>query len=81
MIKDYCEQEIIDGKAHIHIGLQFEDEPDSLYVAVLEGDEIGAVSRWQLFYNGFDCNYQFKPHEKEELIHYAAEQGITLREA
>ena len=36
MIMDYCEQEILEGKVQLHIGLQFEDEPDSLYVAELE---------------------------------------------
>lgn len=80
MIMDYCEQEISEGQTLIHIGLQFEDEPDSLYVAELEVDEQGVVKHWQLFFNGFDCKYHFRPSEKEEMIHYAAQQGISIRE-
>jgi hypothetical protein len=81
MIMDYCEQEITDGKSLLHIGLQFEDEPDSLYVAELELDEDGVVVRWELYFNGFDCKYNFRPTEKEAMIHYAAQQGITISEA
>lgn len=81
MIMDYCEQEITDGKSLLHIGLQFEDEPDSLYVAELEVDENGVVVRWELYFNGFDCKYKFRPSEKEEMIHYAAQQGINISEA
>ncbi|NOU64458.1 hypothetical protein GC096_10500 [Paenibacillus sp. LMG 31461] len=80
MIMDYCEQEISEGQTFIHIGLQFEDEPDSLYVAELEVDDQGVVKHWQLFFNGFDCKYNFRPTEKEEMIHYAAQQGISIRE-
>ncbi|OCT12447.1 hypothetical protein A8709_31980 [Paenibacillus pectinilyticus] len=80
MIMDYCEQEITEEKTLLHIGLQFEDEPDSLYVAELEIDEDGVVASWQLFFNGFDCKYNFRPSEKAEMMHYAAQQGITIRE-
>lgn len=80
MIMDYCEQEISEDQTLIHIGLQFEDEPDSLYVAELEVDVLGVVKSWQLFFNGFDCKYNFRPSEKEEMIHYAALQGITIHE-
>ncbi|BFT71335.1 hypothetical protein [Paenibacillus sp. P36] len=78
MIIDYCEQEIVEGKVQLHIGLQFEDEPDSLYVAELAVDDEGVVTEWKLFFNGFDCKYTFRPDEKEACIHYAAEQGITI---
>ncbi|MFC5447985.1 hypothetical protein [Paenibacillus aestuarii] len=76
---DYCEQEIADGQTLLHIGLQFEDEPDSLYVAELQLDGNARVSVWKLYYNGFDCGYPFKPEEKEQLIAYAAEQGIRIQ--
>jgi hypothetical protein len=80
VIMEYCEQEIAEGKVQHHIGLQIEDEPDSLYVAELEmGDEC-IVTEWKLFFNGFNCNYTFRPAEREALIRYAAEQGITIRE-
>ncbi|MBP1962063.1 hypothetical protein [Paenibacillus aceris] len=79
MIMDYCEQEITDGKMQLHIGLQFEDEPDSLYVAELAVDDGGMVTEWKLFFNGFDCKYSFRSDEKEALIHYAAEQGIMIK--
>lgn len=78
MIIDYCEQEIVEGKMQLHIGLQFEDEPDSLYVAELAVDDDGVVTEWKLFFNGFDCKYTFRPDEKEAFIHYAAEQGISI---
>ncbi|MFD0694934.1 hypothetical protein ACFQZT_12580 [Paenibacillus sp. GCM10027628] len=79
MIFDYCEKENTEGLTVLHIGLQFEDEPDALYVAVLELAEDDSVNDWKLFYNGFDCGYAFRPEEKAALIHYAAEQGISLR--
>jgi hypothetical protein len=78
VIIDYCEQEIVEGRTHLHIGLQFEDEPDSLYVAELELNVDGRVRSWQLFFNGFDCKYAFRQEEKELLIHFAAEQGISI---
>ena len=65
-------------KTLIHIGLQFEDEPDSLYVAELEVDDQGVVKQWQLFFNGFDCKYNFRPSEKEEMIHYAVNKGLPF---
>jgi hypothetical protein len=80
VIMDYCEQEMTEGKVQLHIGLQFEDEPDSLYVAELELGDNGVVSEWKLFFNGLDCNYTFRPAEKEALVLYAAEQGITIQE-
>lgn len=80
MIMDYCEQEITEGKVQLHIGLQFEDEPDSLYVAELELGDNGVIREWKLFFNGFDCNYTFRPAEREALVRYAAEQGITIQE-
>ncbi|NRF89611.1 hypothetical protein HQN89_00980 [Paenibacillus frigoriresistens] len=80
MIMDYCEQEITEGRVQLHVGLQFEDEPDSLYVAELELEENGVVKEWKLFFNGFDCNYTFRPEERETLVLYAAEQGITIQE-
>ncbi|NOU99307.1 hypothetical protein [Paenibacillus planticolens] len=79
MIIDYCEQQKTDGQIQLHIGLQFEDEPDSLYVAELAVDNNGEVLEWKLFFNGFDCKYNFHSHEKEALIHYAAEQGIIIK--
>ncbi|MBD0380688.1 hypothetical protein [Paenibacillus sedimenti] len=79
MIIDYCEKEITEGgRTQLHMGLQFEDEPDSLYVAELELDEDGSISEWKLFYNGFDCGYAFRPEEKEALILFAAGQGISI---
>lgn len=81
MIIDYCEQEITEGKMQLHIGLQFEDEPDSLYVAELSAGEDGVITAWSLFFNGFDCKYNFKPEEKAAMIRYAAEQGITVKAA
>ncbi|TXK83479.1 hypothetical protein [Paenibacillus sp. N3.4] len=73
MIMDYCEREIVDGRVHFHIGLQFEDEPDSLYVAELELKEDGSVQELKLYFNGFDCKYKFRPEESDALIRYAAE--------
>ncbi|GFZ99222.1 hypothetical protein GCM10008018_51790 [Paenibacillus marchantiophytorum] len=81
MIMDYCEQDVIDGKVQLHIGLQFEDEPDSLYVAELAVADNGDVKAWTLFFNGFDCKYTFRPEEIEALIRYAAEHGITIQAA
>lgn len=78
MIIDYCEQEIVEGKVQLHIGLQFEDEPESLYVAELAVDNEGVVTEWKLFFNGFDCKYTFRPDEKQAFIDYAAEQGISI---
>ncbi|NEW06178.1 hypothetical protein GK047_09160 [Paenibacillus sp. SYP-B3998] len=80
MIIDYCEQEIVEEKMLVHIGFQFEDEPDSLYVAELSLDNDGYVSAWTLFFNGFDCKYTFRQEEKEHFIHYAQEQGISIRQ-
>lgn len=79
MIMDYCEQEKLEDVTRIHIGLQFEDEPDSLYVAELEVDDQGVVKIWQLYFNGFDCKYKFRQEEKEEIIQYAGQEGITIR--
>ncbi|MDD9267541.1 hypothetical protein ACFPES_10950 [Paenibacillus sp. GCM10023248] len=78
MIFDYCEQEMTENGMQLHIGLQFEDEPDSLYVAELSAGADGTVTSWMLYFNGFDCKYSFKPEEKEALIRYAAEQGIPI---
>lgn len=77
MIFDYVETEEQGGLLEIRIGLQFEDEPEALYVAVLkaEGD---AVVQQQLLYNGFDCKYSFKPEEQRLLYAYLKEQGISL---
>ncbi|SDO08702.1 hypothetical protein SAMN04487897_10834 [Paenibacillus sp. yr247] len=80
MIMDYCEQEIVEDKVQLHIGLQFEDEPDSLYVAELQLSDDGIVREWKLFFNGFDCSYIFRPEEREALIRFAAEQGVTIHE-
>jgi|GEM_PF-2368764 len=81
MTFDYCEQENADGQTLLHIGLQFEDEPDSLYVAELKMDGDGIISVWKLYFNGFDCSYSFKPEEKSQLIAYAAGQGVRIQAA
>ncbi|MEW9699098.1 hypothetical protein [Paenibacillus sp. SI8] len=79
MVIDYCEEEIVEERTQLHIGLQFEDEPGSLYVAELELGVDESVSSWKLYFNGFDCKYTFRHEEKEQLIQYAAEQGIAIR--
>ncbi|MGG1551690.1 hypothetical protein [Paenibacillus ferrarius] len=74
---DYCEQEQQDGVVIAHVGLQFEDEPDSLYVARVEIGAEGAVRLWELYYNGFDCKYSFSEAEKAVLLAYMKEQGVA----
>ncbi|MEC0230945.1 hypothetical protein [Paenibacillus alba] len=79
MIMDYCERGISEEMVQVHIGLQFEDEPDSLYVAELAVGDDGYVTEWKLFFNGFDCKYTFRPDEIEALIDYAGEHGIVIQ--
>ncbi|MCD1260709.1 hypothetical protein B5M42_018060 [Paenibacillus athensensis] len=75
---DYYEAET-DGETQVaQVGVQFEDEPDALYVAELK--MIGGVARtWTLYYNGFDCSYAFRREEQEQLCAYLNEKGVAVR--
>jgi hypothetical protein len=81
LIIDYHEVETEpDGELNIHVGIQFEDEPDSLYVIQISADVNGWVRAWTLLYNGMDCKYSFKPEEKEEVLVRLSEDGMVLHE-
>jgi hypothetical protein len=81
LIIDYHEAETEpDGELSIHVGIQFEDEPDSLYVIQICADVNGWVKEWTLLYNGVDCKYTFKPEEKEIVLARLSEDGMLLYE-
>ncbi|SEB67246.1 hypothetical protein [Paenibacillus sp. GP183] len=81
MIIDYHEAETKpDGELSIHVGIQFEDEPDSLYVIHISVDVNGWVKAWTLLYNGVDCKYNFKPEEKVKVLAHLSEAGMLLQE-
>lgn len=78
MIIDYYETEADGETLVVYVGVQFEDEPDALYVAelALVG---GIVRRWALHYNGLDCGYTFRPEEREQLCAYLTDKGVEAR--
>jgi hypothetical protein len=79
LIIDYHEVEPSqEGGLSIHVGIQFEDEPDSLYVAHIRSDANGSVQEWKLFFNGFDCQYSFKKEEKAQLQERLSSDGIRI---
>jgi hypothetical protein len=81
LIIDYHEAETEpDGELNIHVGIQFEDEPDSLYVIHISADVNGWVKAWTLLFNGVDCKYTFKPEEKEDVLARLSEDGMHLHE-
>ncbi|OXM88155.1 hypothetical protein [Paenibacillus rigui] len=69
---DYCELELHEpsGLLQISVGCRFVDEPNELYVIVLDAGEDGAVNRLQLMFNGMDCRYAFKAEESEAVLQY-----------
>jgi hypothetical protein len=66
------------GELIVHIGIQFEDEPDALYVVHITADSEAQVKDWQLLYNGFDCKYTFKSEEKYQLLNHLEQDGLKL---
>jgi hypothetical protein len=81
LIIDYHEAETgPDGELSIHVGIQFEDEPDSLYVIHINADVNGWVKAWMLLFNGVDCKYTFKPEEKEEVRAHLSEDEILIHD-
>ncbi|MBP1988998.1 hypothetical protein [Paenibacillus eucommiae] len=81
MIIDYHEVERNGDELLIYIGIQFEDEPDSLYVVSITAGDDGTVKEWKLLYNGVDCKYTFKPEEKQALQLSLAEDDIQIHES
>jgi hypothetical protein len=81
LIIDYHEAETgPDDELNIHVGIQFEDEPDSLYVIHISADVNGWVKAWTLLFNGVDCKYTFKTEEKAEVLAHLSEDGILIYE-
>ncbi|UJF31218.1 hypothetical protein [Paenibacillus hexagrammi] len=78
MIIDYWEKDDSGSEPNIYVGLQFEDEPDSLYVAELILAEDRSIHKWGLLFNGFDCNYAFREEEKDQITTYLKSQGLEL---
>jgi hypothetical protein len=82
VIIDYHEVEPDhNGGLSIHVGIQFEDEPESLYVVSISADKDAKVTSWQLLFNGFDCKYTFKAEEKLELQKSLELDGILIYDA
>jgi hypothetical protein len=81
LIIDYHEAETgPDGELSIHVGIQFEDEPDSLYVIHIDVDAKDSVKEWTLLFNGADCKYTFKPDEKDEVLTYLSQNAIVIHD-
>lgn len=82
MIIDYHEVENgTGGEMNIYAGVQFEDEPDTLYVVNIIADSNGRVIEWKLLFNGFDCDYYFKENEKLELQNRLLQDNIVIHDA
>ena len=67
---DYYEVEQEGSLITISVGFVFVDEPNELYVAIVECESSGGIRNWSLFYSGMDCNYTFKAEEKQEILVY-----------
>jgi hypothetical protein len=74
LIFDYAEAEANGDGWDAQVGLKFADEPDELYVARIRIREDGAVQSAELYFNGMDCRYEWRPGEREALKRYMEEQ-------
>jgi hypothetical protein len=77
VIIDYFETEHDDEDLLVRVGLQFEDEPGALYMALLTCQGT-STSDMKLYYNGFDCKYAFKQEEKQLIKQYLMDQGLVI---
>jgi hypothetical protein len=76
VIIDYYEAEKEDELLAVQVGVQFEDEPGSLYAVTMMITPEGHMEQLRLMYNGFECKYSFQEAEVTALQEYLAKEGI-----
>jgi hypothetical protein len=81
VIIDYYEADKEDELLAVQVGVQFEDEPGSLYAVTLKITPEGHMEQLRLMYNGFECKYSFQDAEVTELQDYLAKEGIIKKES
>lgn len=69
---DYCEMERSGERdsLQVTIGCRFMDEPDELYVILMDVQQDGDVKELKLMFNGMDCKYAFKKEEIDAVFQY-----------
>jgi hypothetical protein len=67
MIIDYIEMEVETEETTYYIGVNFDDEPDELYVVVWQKPAHDLERAPCLWFNGADCQYVFSELELEQL--------------